>query len=78
MSLPTRRTALFEFEYSAGQPLSLHLVPVMIDERGAPQLADEAAAKDILSDMAQLSLPLGFRLDDSSGACPEAPPAEVN
>ncbi len=74
-SLPTRRTALFEFEYSSGKPLSLRLVPVMIDARGAPQLADGATSEEILSGMSELSLPLGFHLDGDSGSCSDAPPA---
>jgi poly-gamma-glutamate capsule biosynthesis protein CapA/YwtB (metallophosphatase superfamily) len=79
MSLPTRRTAIFEFEFSVDGPPSLHLVPVMIDEEGAPQLVEGATRQDILSEMSKLSQPLGLQLNSDVGSCsdlsvPAAPP----
>src|SRR2546427_7517665 len=88
-SLPTRRTAIFEFDFSAGaapvvqaSPV-VRLVPLLIDERGAPQLAPDDVRADILAEMTQLSSPLGLHLDADSGSCaatpavPLAPPAEA-
>ena len=80
MSLPTRRTAIFEFEFSLGGPPSLHLVPVMIDEKGAPQLVEGDLRADILLEMSKLSQPLGLQFNGDSGSCtelstPATPPA---
>jgi hypothetical protein len=54
------------------------LIPILIDERGAPQLAPDDVRADILAEMTQLSSPLGLRLDSAAGTCaasPAAPPA---
>src|SRR6266581_4071114 len=85
-SLPTRRTALFEFDFSAGaapvvqtSPI-VRLVPLLIDERGAPQLAPDDVRADILAEMTQLSSPLDLHLDGDSGSCaasPAPPPPAV-
>lgn len=80
MSLPTRRSAIFEFEFSLGGPPSLHLVPVMIDEQGAPQLVEGDLRADILLEMSKLSQPLGLQFNGDSGSCtelstPATPPA---
>ncbi|HYL11201.1 MAG TPA: CapA family protein, partial [Candidatus Acidoferrales bacterium] len=101
-SLPTRRSAIFEFDFparvsNAAEPAPIaqappvaeapaaqalpvtqaapvvRLVPVLIDERGAPQLARDDVRADILTDMAQLSSPLGLRLDGGAGTCSSAP-----
>jgi hypothetical protein len=69
MSLPTRRTAVFEFEFPLSGPPSLHLVPVLIDEQGAPQLVDGDTRLDILSEMSKLSQPLGLQLNGDTGSC---------
>lgn len=74
LSQPTRRTAIFEFEFSGGPTPLVRLVPAMIDERGAPQLVEAQPAEEILSEASQLSLPLGLRFDGDSGSCSEAPP----
>lgn len=90
MSLPTRRTAIFEFEFPLTSPPSLHLVPVLIDEQGAPQLVEGDTRQDILSEMSKLSLPLGLQLTGDTGSCsdisapaqspvvPAAPPGKAN
>jgi len=85
-SLPTRRTALFEFDFSADaapvvqtSPV-VRLVPLLIDERGAPQLAPDDVRADILTEMTQLSSPLDLHLDGDSGSCaasPAPPPPAV-
>ncbi len=100
-SLPTRRSAIFEFEFPAAaasavkeapstqvQPVApsapvVRLLPVLIDERGAPQIAADDVHADILAEMTQLSAPLGLRLTGAaspdlrepgaSGACAAAP-----
>lgn len=69
MSLPTRRTAIFEFEFPLSGPPSLHLVPVLIDEQGAPQIVEGDTRQDILSEMSKLSQPLGLQLNGDSGSC---------
>jgi poly-gamma-glutamate capsule biosynthesis protein CapA/YwtB (metallophosphatase superfamily) len=69
MSLPTRRSAIFEFEFSVSGPPALHLVPVMIDEQGAPQLAEGDIRQDILLEMSKLSQPLGLQLNGDTGSC---------
>ena len=90
MSLPTRRSAVFEFEFPLSGPPSLHLVPVLIDEQGAPQLVDGDTRLDILSEMSKLSQPLGLQLNGDTGSCndlsvpappsviPVAPPGKTN
>lgn len=89
MSLPTRRTAIFEFQFTQSGPPSLHLVPVMIDEQGAPQLVKGDTRQDILSEMSKLSQPLGLQLNGDTGSCseisvpatppvPVAPPGKTN
>jgi poly-gamma-glutamate synthesis protein (capsule biosynthesis protein) len=90
MSLPTRRTAIFEFEFPLGGPPSLHLVPVLIDEQGAPQLVEGDTRQDILLEMNKLSQPLGLQLNGDTGTCsdvsvpatppvaPAAPPGKAN
>jgi poly-gamma-glutamate synthesis protein (capsule biosynthesis protein) len=90
MSLPTRRTAIFEFEFSLSGPPSLQLVPVLIDEQGAPQLAEGDTRQDILSEMSKLSQPLGLQLTGDTGSCsnvsapaqapvvPAAPPGKAS
>ncbi len=90
MSLPTRRTAIFEFQFTLSGPPSLHLVPVMIDEQGAPQLVEGDTRQDILSEMSKLSQPLGLQLNGDMGSCsdvsvpatpaaaPAAPPGKTN
>ncbi len=88
-SLPTRRAAIFEFDFSTDaapvvqtSPV-VRLVPLLIDERGAPQLAPDDVRADILTEMTQLSSPLGLHLDADSGSCaappavPPAPPAQA-
>lgn len=69
MSLPTRRTAIFEFEFALSGPPSLHLVPVLIDEQGAPQPVEGDTRQDILSEMSKLSQPLGLQLNGDTGSC---------
>jgi poly-gamma-glutamate synthesis protein (capsule biosynthesis protein) len=71
MSLPTRRTAIFEFEFSGKGKLAVRVVPVIIDDRGAPQLADDEPRNEILTEMGQLSLLLGLRFEGDSGSCGE-------
>lgn len=101
-SLPTRRSAIFEFEFPAATAPAakevpgtqaapdapavpvVRLLPVLIDERGAPQIAPTDVRADILADMTQLSSPLGLRLnsaaspdprESSTGGTCAAPPA---
>jgi poly-gamma-glutamate capsule biosynthesis protein CapA/YwtB (metallophosphatase superfamily) len=69
MSAPTRRTVIFEFEFSGDQPISVRLVPAVIDEHGAPQLVSGDARLDILDEMTKLSKPLGLQLNEDSGSC---------
>jgi poly-gamma-glutamate capsule biosynthesis protein CapA/YwtB (metallophosphatase superfamily) len=78
MSAPTRRTAIFEFEISGDQPISVRLTPAVIDERGAPQLVNGEARLDILNEMNKLSKPLGLQFNEDSGSCSDvAVPAPV-
>ncbi len=98
-SLPTRRSAIFEFDFpiepapltpaapaEQGAPAQaspvIRLLPVLIDERGGPQIAPEDIRADILAEMTQLSSPLGLRLDSGAsrdsrdsgaGTCAAAP-----
>ncbi len=76
MKASTRRTAIFEFEFSSSRPPVVRLVPAVLDDRGAPQLVEGESRQSILSEMNQLSLPLGLRFDGDSGACSEAPSQE--
>jgi len=73
MSMPTRRTGIFEFDFSDAASPMARLVPLVIDESGAPQLADKESQQEILSHMRQLSLPLGFRFTGDRGTCGELP-----
>jgi poly-gamma-glutamate capsule biosynthesis protein CapA/YwtB (metallophosphatase superfamily) len=78
MSAPTRRTAIFEFEFSGDQPISVRLVPAVIDEHGAPQLVSGEARVDILDEMTKLSKPLGLQFNEDSGSCSDvAAPAPI-
>jgi poly-gamma-glutamate synthesis protein (capsule biosynthesis protein) len=78
MSAPTRRTAIFEFEFSSDQPVSVRLVPAVIDEHGAPQLVGGEARMDILDEMTKLSKPLGLQFGEDLGSCSDVPvPAPV-
>jgi len=82
MSLPTRRTAIFEFEFPLSGPPSLHLVPVLIDEQGAPQFVEGDTRQDILSEISKLSQPLGLQLKGDTGSCsdvsvPATPPVAL-
>jgi poly-gamma-glutamate synthesis protein (capsule biosynthesis protein) len=78
MSAPTRRTAIFEFEFSSDQPVSVRLVPAVIDEHGAPQLVGGEARMDILDEMTKLSKPLGLQFGEDLGSCSDvAVPAPV-
>jgi len=72
MSAPTRRTVVFEFEFSGDQPISVRLVPAVIDEHGAPQLVSGEARLDILNEMNKLSKPLGLQFNEDSGSCSDA------
>jgi len=72
MSAPTRRTVIFEFEFSSDQPISVRLVPAVIDEHGAPQLVSGEARLDILNEMNKLSKPLGLQFNEDSGSCSDA------
>lgn len=72
----TRRGAIFEFEFPAQGGPSVRLTPTVIDDRGAPQIAESGPREDILSEMARLSQPLGLVLENGSGSCrPESAPA---
>ena len=78
MSAPTRRTAIFEFEFSGDQPISVRLAPAVIDEHGAPQLVSGEARLDILDEMTKLSKPLGLQFSEDLGSCGDvAVPAPV-
>jgi poly-gamma-glutamate synthesis protein (capsule biosynthesis protein) len=78
MSAPTRRTVIFEFEFSGDQPISVRLVPAVIDEHGAPQLVSGEARVDILDEMTKLSKPLGLQFNEDSGSCSDvAAPAPI-
>ena len=78
MSAPTRRTVIFEFEFSSDQPISVRLVPAVIDEHGAPQLVNGEARLDILDEMTKLSKPLDLQFSEDSGSCSDvAVPAPV-
>jgi poly-gamma-glutamate capsule biosynthesis protein CapA/YwtB (metallophosphatase superfamily) len=72
MSAPTRRTAIFEFEFSGDRTISVRLVPAVIDEHGAPQLVSGEARQDILDEMTKLSKPLGLQFNEDSGTCSDA------
>lgn len=72
----TRRGAIFEFEFPPQGSPSVRLVPTVIDDRGAPQIAETGPREEILSEMARLSQPLGLALENGSGSCrPESAPA---
>ncbi|MBZ5527899.1 MAG: CapA family protein [Acidobacteriia bacterium] len=74
----TRRSAIFEFEFPAQGAPSVRLIPAMIDDLGAPQIAASGPREDILAEMARLSQPLGLTLENGSGSCRvEAAPAAL-
>jgi len=71
-----RRSAIFEIEFQEAHAASVRVVPVQLDEQGAPRLAEGAAAREILDEMSRFSSRLEAGFAEDTASCPGLSPTK--